>query len=104
MSITKFDLDTLEERLGKKIDESIEKLAVITARGFEHVNLRLDKVEDRLDNVEDRLDTIDNKLEIIDSRLDGIDDRLDKIENNTSHQLDRLTDSMRIVKTKLGLA
>lgn len=44
-------------------DEKIDKLAEITAKGFEDVNVRLTGVESRLDGVDGRMDSLESKFE-----------------------------------------
>ena len=69
--------DSLPEKISVLTD-TIDSLAVITAKGFSDVKNRLDKVEERLDDV---------------------NFRLGKIEANHERRIDNLEDRMRIIYT-----
>ena len=67
----------------KSIDDKIDNLAQIVARGFGAVDKRFDKVDKRFDVVDSRLNTIEALLD--------------------SNRIERLEDSMRQVKTLLKI-
>ncbi len=53
------------ESLAVSVDNvanSLQNLAIMTAKGFENVNERLDKVEGSLNKVEGRLDKVENEM------------------------------------------
>jgi bisphosphoglycerate-independent phosphoglycerate mutase (AlkP superfamily) len=68
MAVDKISLEirsgfkSLEKGLIEKVDEKINSLAVITAKGFEAVDRRFDRVEKRLENLEDGQKKINNDI------------------------------------------
>jgi len=74
---------------GKKNSVTIDDLAVMVAKGFDHVENKMDV----------RFQAVDKRFDGIDKRLDDIDYRLGKIESNHERRLDILEDRMAVVKT-----
>lgn len=97
----KFDwLATKVDVLSNKVDtlatavdtlaKTVENLAIMTKEGFDHINGRVDGVEEKFEK-----------------RFDGVDFRLDRIENisvgNQERRIENIEYDMRVVKTKLKL-
>jgi tetrahydromethanopterin S-methyltransferase subunit G len=57
------------ETINKKMDHLLDNLAIVTAKGFNEVNLRLDAMENRLCSVENRLDTFETRLDSVDANI-----------------------------------
>ena len=70
------------KRNAKKSTVTIDDLAIMVAKGFDHVENKMDV-----------------KFEAVNKRLDDIDFRLGKIESNHERRLDILEDKMAVVKT-----
>lgn len=81
----------------KKI--TIDDLAIMVQKGFNETASKTDM------NV--RFEVIDARFDAVDARFDKVDERLDRIENILirahDDRLDRLEDSVRILKTKAGI-
>jgi tetrahydromethanopterin S-methyltransferase subunit G len=74
----RFDgVDQKLEALDKKIDDRVDELAAMTARGFSEVNARIDGVEDRLEGVGDRLEGVEGRLENVDGSIRILGNKID---------------------------
>jgi chromosome segregation ATPase len=78
------------KKLEKHIDTSIEKLAIITAKGFASVDARFDRMENRMDGLDSRMGSLETRVEHIeetvmslDSKLEEVNRRLKKVEDIT---------------------
>lgn len=79
---------SLENKLTKKIDDSIDNLAIITKKGFDDLENRLtERMDDKIGELKKEMrfgfDRVESKLESHDRRID------------------KNTDDIRIIKTKL---
>jgi archaellum component FlaC len=86
---------------------TLDLLAQMMNRSFEHMDKRFDKVENRLDKVENKLDKVEVRLEGVERTLKNVDFRLEAVEQkvsfNEDNRMNRLEEDMRKVKTKLNL-
>ena len=84
-------------RLETKMETVFDDFAVSIKQEF-------DRVEEKFDA---RFDQVDKRFEQIDVRFDQMDRRFDRIENvsigNHDRRIENLEDSVRQVKTKIGL-
>lgn len=76
----------------KTIEEKIDDLAAMTARGFADVDKRFEQVDKRFDEMDKRFDEIDKRF-----------DRLEFLVNGHDHRIDVLEDKMLQVARKIGL-
>jgi septal ring factor EnvC (AmiA/AmiB activator) len=58
----------------KDLTATVEKLAIMTAHGFEQVNKRFEQVDRRFEQVNKRFEQVDKRFETIDRHLELIDD------------------------------
>jgi septal ring factor EnvC (AmiA/AmiB activator) len=79
-NVSKVTLDTIQQ--------SIESLAIATAKGFSSVNNRLDRVE--TDIVEIKTDIVEMKSDIVEIKTDitGIKQRLTGLDNRLDNFID----------------
>lgn len=70
----------------------------IASPPLNHVETRLDRVDDRLSQVEVRLDRVDDRLGQVETRLDRVDDRLNRLDDRLGHVETRLA----VVETKMS--
>lgn len=68
---------------------TIDELAIMVAKGFEHLESKMDG----------KFKEVDKKFDKVNERLDDIDYRLSKIEGNHERRLDILEERMATVKT-----
>ena len=93
---------------------TLEKLAIMTAKGFgdmhrnfAEVNERFNRVEARLDRIEGRLDSVEGRLDRIEAELLYINRRLDSLEeqgaSNTgiSREIDQLRRRVALLERRL---
>lgn len=71
--------NSLEERLSKKIDNTvkgaIDSMATVFADGLQMISERFDAVDERFDKVEERLDRLESNSKDMQTLLIRIDDR-----------------------------
>jgi len=79
-SITKEDLNKLEENLGR-----------IIAKGFEGVDEKFNENTEQHQQIFERFEKIDERFEHIDERFEHIESRLDRIENDLSEIKENMT-------------
>lgn len=84
----------------KKI--TLDKLAAMVQKGFEHVDLRFDRIDKKIDNVkvglENRMDSIKSDLE---NRIDDV-----KLENDQLapyFEVNDLKGRVSLIEKKLGI-
>lgn len=83
---------------------TIEKLALMIGRGFEHVDTRLDGVDERLGAVEKRLDATATKQEVQDG-FAAINTRLDTLRDEMvrRQEFDDALARIKYIERKLGI-
>ncbi len=81
LSALSTEMNVRFDQVDQKIDEKIDELAAITARGFAEVTANFQVVEDRLDVLEDKVDTVEKKVDAIERKVTVIENKVDVIEN-----------------------
>jgi chromosome segregation ATPase len=61
-------------QVDQKIDDKIDELAAMTARGFAEVTANFQVVESRLDVLENKVDVIENKIDVVEEKIDIIEE------------------------------
>jgi hypothetical protein len=80
-----------------RIEKLIESLYSFVKENFDLMHQEFKAVRGEIRGVEDRLTA---RIDEVDERLGN---KLDKLETNHENRISNLEDSMRVVKTKLGL-
>jgi predicted nucleic acid-binding Zn-ribbon protein len=89
--------------------DSIEKLAVLMADGFERVDARFDTIDTRFDAIDGRLDSINARLRYIENELVDIHRRLDRLEEQGASnagfakEIDNLIERVNAIERHLNI-
>jgi chromosome segregation ATPase len=110
----------------KQFDHVYEKFDQIDLR-FEKIDERFEKIDERFEKIDERFEKIDLRFEEINERFEEVDEKFEKVDkqfveirNNLSYlngevddikriqlsnfnQLDKNTDNIRVIKTKLKI-
>jgi len=65
------DLDKLETKLIKRMDDLIDDLAISVNKGFVATDAKIDELEGRFTGLEVRFDTLEQKVDRLDTRMMG---------------------------------
>jgi hypothetical protein len=79
---------SLEDKINN-LTNTVDNLAISVAKGFEHLENKMDT----------KFNEVDKRFDGVDKSLEDIEYRLGKIESNHERRLDILEDKMAIVKT-----
>ena len=82
-------VDNLGDNLNS-LSQTVDKLAISTAKGFDGVNTELKEIGERLTGVEGKIEEVEEKLtnkingveERLSSKIDGLDRRMDDLSLN----------------------
>ena len=103
------NFETLGQRVGgldgkiisldKKIDDKIEELAILTAKGFKSVDLKFNDLENKLNA---KIDFVERSLS---GKIDGVDRRIDDlaITKSTRGEYQILSKRLDQVEAKVGI-
>ncbi len=102
-------------KIEKRLQKSIENLAMATKKGFDEVHLKFDVMENRFDVLEKRFDTLEGRFDVLEGRFDilegrfnVLDGRFDILQETVSENGERLEcvesavfriEHMKIVRT-----
>ena len=79
---------------------TIDDLAGMMKRGFDHIDERFDQVDKRFEQVDKRFDNIENKVNQIDKRLFSIEEDVAEIKIKKHTELEK---RVGLVERKLGM-
>ncbi len=91
---------SLENKLVARMDEKIDNLAVMTAKGFESVDKRFEAVDKRFESVENRLENVELGQKKIHQEVLNIHDTFVK-RSEFDNVVQRLTRIEQKLKTKI---
>ncbi len=77
------------------IQQENEKLAFL-------VSGHIDRLEKKIEQVENKVEQVENKMARTED-IENIANHLERIENKYGQALDKLTDNVRVLKTKAGI-
>lgn len=71
-------LNALEERLGKKIEQAFHDLKDFVTFGYQDLSDRMDKMDAKFDK---RFDAMDRRFDVMEARQDRTEDRFDAMDS-----------------------
>ena len=71
-----------------KLQTSIDDLALMVAKGFEHVEGRMDKFEGRMDKLEGRMDKFEGRMDKFEGRMGNIEHQMEALNSNVNNYLE----------------
>lgn len=69
----------MKKKATKRKIDTVEKLAVLVADGFEHIDRRFEHVDSRFEQVDSRFEQVDRRFDRIDTQLEHIEAELGDI-------------------------
>lgn len=92
-------------RKSKAKETTIDKLAMMVAKGFEHVDKRFDNVDKRFEQVDQRFEQVDKNFSRIEATLSTMQRDIEEIQREMVYkdEMENLMARVKYVEMKLGI-
>lgn len=96
----------------KRFDDKLENLALMVAKGFEHVDKRFEQIDSRFDLMDQRFEQVDKRFEQVDRRFAHIEATLSTVQRDIEgiqremvykDEMEDLMARVKYVEMKLGI-